>query len=89
VVPGCPRHVTQRGNRRADVFFCDADRNRDLALLAEESRQTRLRQRTRTGRAAVEISSPELKLCWADLRRQPSGAQSRTAPAKSKTAANN
>ena len=26
VVPGIPHHVTQRGNRRADVFFDDADR---------------------------------------------------------------
>ena len=26
VVPGVPYHITQRGNRREDVFFCDGDR---------------------------------------------------------------
>ena len=26
VIPGLPYHVTQRGNRREDVFFCDDDR---------------------------------------------------------------
>jgi REP element-mobilizing transposase RayT len=26
VVPGIPYHVTQRGNRREDVFFSDGDR---------------------------------------------------------------
>ena len=35
VIPGCPHHVTQRGNRREDVFACDADRRRYLALLRE------------------------------------------------------
>ncbi len=35
VVAGCPHHVTQRGNRREDVFFTDADRERYLALLGE------------------------------------------------------
>ena len=33
VVPGLPHHVTQRGNRRADVFVDEADRHRYLALL--------------------------------------------------------
>ena len=32
VVPGVPHHVTQRGNRREDVFHTDADRQRYLAL---------------------------------------------------------
>jgi putative transposase len=32
-----PHHVTQRGNRRDDVFFCDADRQRFLQLLLEYS----------------------------------------------------
>jgi hypothetical protein len=31
VVPGVPHHVTQRGNRRANVFFDDGDRRRYLA----------------------------------------------------------
>lgn len=30
---GFPYHVTHRGNRRADVFSCDSDRNRYLGLL--------------------------------------------------------
>ena len=25
VVPGYPHHVTQRGNRRQETFFCDDD----------------------------------------------------------------
>ena len=33
VIPDCPHHVTQRGNRREEVFFTDADRQRYLALL--------------------------------------------------------
>jgi len=35
VIPGCPHHVTQRGNRREDVFFAVADRKRYLELLGE------------------------------------------------------
>ena len=35
VVPGIPYHITQRGNRRADVFFSDEDRNIYLKLLLE------------------------------------------------------
>ena len=34
VVPMLPHHVTQRGNRRADVFFDDDDRRRYLFFLA-------------------------------------------------------
>jgi putative transposase len=33
VVPDIPYHVTQRGNRREDVFFCDGDRRVYLELL--------------------------------------------------------
>jgi putative transposase len=33
VIPGIPHHVTQRGNRREDVFFEDGDRQRYLQLL--------------------------------------------------------
>jgi putative transposase len=36
VVPNRPHHLTQRGNRREDVFFCDADRQKYLALLIEQ-----------------------------------------------------
>jgi putative transposase len=35
VVPGIPHHVTQRGNRREDVFFVRADYRRYLRLLGE------------------------------------------------------
>ena len=35
VVPGVPHHVTQRGNRRLPVFFCDEDREVYLELLRE------------------------------------------------------
>ncbi len=33
VVPGFPHHITQRGNRRADVFETDADRKAYLRFL--------------------------------------------------------
>jgi len=35
VVPGVPHHVTQRGNRRQDTFFCDEDFATYKALMAE------------------------------------------------------
>lgn len=35
VVPGCPHHVTQRGNRRERVFFQPDDYRLYLALLAQ------------------------------------------------------
>ena len=35
VVPGFPHHVTQRGNRRSDVFVTDADREAYLTLLGK------------------------------------------------------
>ena len=37
VVPGVAHHVTQRGNRREDIFFSRADRERFLGLLLEYS----------------------------------------------------
>ena len=39
VVPGMPHHVTQRGNRRANVFFDDGDRRRYLLLLEDYARK--------------------------------------------------
>ena len=36
VVPDYPHHVTQRGNRRQNTFFCPADYRSYLAILAEE-----------------------------------------------------
>ena len=35
VIPGCPHHVTQRGNNRRDVFYGDSDREVYLNLLKE------------------------------------------------------
>jgi putative transposase len=35
VFPGIPHHVTQRGNRRQETFFCDEDYAEYLALLTE------------------------------------------------------
>jgi len=37
VVPGFPHHITQRGNRRADVFESDADRKAYLRFLKQYS----------------------------------------------------
>jgi len=42
VVPGYPHHVTQRGNRRADVFMDDADRRVYLALLQRYAKRRSL-----------------------------------------------
>ncbi|MBX9896730.1 MAG: transposase [Qipengyuania sp.] len=43
VVPGLAHHVTQRGNRRQPIFFCDADRRayRDLVALYCRRHRTR------------------------------------------------
>ena len=35
VVPGYPHHITQRGNRRQQTFFCDDDYDAYLALMSE------------------------------------------------------
>jgi len=39
VIPGCPHHLTQRGNNRQEVFFVDDDRRVYLRLLAAQSRK--------------------------------------------------
>ncbi|HNR30634.1 MAG TPA: transposase, partial [Candidatus Hydrogenedentes bacterium] len=39
VIPGAPHHVTQRGNNRQQVFFEDADYDKYLRLLHEQSRK--------------------------------------------------
>ena len=39
VFPGVPHHITQRGNRREDVFFTDDDRHAYLNWLKEYSQQ--------------------------------------------------
>lgn len=35
VVPGLPHHITQRGNRRQQTFFCDEDYLSYLKLMAQ------------------------------------------------------
>lgn len=35
VIPGCPHHVVQRGNRRQRVFFCDGDKAEYLRLISK------------------------------------------------------
>jgi len=35
VVPGYPHHITQRGNRRQETFFCDEDYRAYIDLMAE------------------------------------------------------
>ena len=37
-MPGCPHHVTQRGNNRQDVFFVDDDRRVYLEFLKAQGR---------------------------------------------------
>ena len=39
VVPGYPHHVTQRGNRRQQTFFCDDDYRYYIELLSEHAQQ--------------------------------------------------
>lgn len=41
-----PHHITQRGNRRADAFFDDADRHVYLDWLGEFSRRFKVGIRT-------------------------------------------
>lgn len=36
VVPGCPHHVTARGNRREPIFFADGDQDIYRDILAEQ-----------------------------------------------------
>ena len=38
-VPGCPHHVTARGNRREPVFFEDGDQDIYCDMLAEQVRK--------------------------------------------------
>ena len=36
VMPGIPHHITQRGNRRMETFFCNKDYREYLDLMADE-----------------------------------------------------
>lgn len=42
VVPDCPHHVTQRGNRREPIFFEDGDQEIYRDLLAEQAQKARI-----------------------------------------------
>ena len=42
VVPGMPHHLTQRGNRRRQTFFCADDYAEYLELMAEWTRACRV-----------------------------------------------
>ena len=42
VVPNCPHHVTQRGNRREPIFFEDGDQDVYCDLLAEQTRKAQV-----------------------------------------------
>ena len=39
VVPGYPHHITQRGNRWQETFFCDDDYRHYIDLMAEWCRR--------------------------------------------------
>ena len=39
VVPGCPHHITHRGNRRDDVFLVEEDRQESIDILQGYTRQ--------------------------------------------------
>jgi putative transposase len=39
IVPGAPHHITQRGNRRQQTFFCDDDYEAYIELMAEWCRK--------------------------------------------------
>jgi len=43
IIPGCPHHVTQRGNNRQDVFFVDDDRRFYLGLIRDAAERFGLR----------------------------------------------
>ena len=42
VVPDVPHHVTQRGNRKSQIFYSDADFRTYLAWLSQDARRCRL-----------------------------------------------
>ena len=42
VAPDIPHHITQRGNRRQETFFCDEDYDEYLALMAASCERYRV-----------------------------------------------
>jgi putative transposase len=41
-IPGCPHHVTARGNRREPIFFEDGDQDIYCDMLAEQTRKAKV-----------------------------------------------
>ncbi|MBL4869439.1 MAG: hypothetical protein JKX72_00650 [Robiginitomaculum sp.] len=41
VIPGLPHHVTQRGNRREQVFFDDNDYSAYLDMLSKAAKKSK------------------------------------------------
>jgi len=80
VVPGFPHHVTQRGVRSMDVFFCGGDRAEYLSLMAEHGRSAepeesdRLRRHVRTGRPCAARSFVETAERFLGRRLRPRAA---------------
>ena len=42
IAPGCPHHVTARGNRREPIFFEEGDQELYLDILAEQMAKARV-----------------------------------------------
>ena len=57
VAPRVPQHITQRGNRCQQTFFCDEDYQAYLQLMAQRCGRWGMRVSTR---AKSSIVSPEL-----------------------------
>ncbi len=72
VVPGLPHHVVQRGNRRQDVFFSDADREAYLGFLREACAKSGVEVRgwcimsNHVHVIAVPAGEGSLGMCFAD-----------------------
>ncbi len=72
VVPGMPHHVVQRGNRRLDVFFHDADRAFYLTLLRKACKRHRVTiwayclMRNHVHLIAVPQQEDSLAQCFSD-----------------------
>ena len=58
VAAGLPHHVTQRGNRRQDVFFGDADYETYIELLAEGCRKAKTALERVTQAADHDLANP-------------------------------
>ena len=79
VVPGCPHHVLQRGNRKANVFFDDSDRLVYLRLLrnASKSHQVFVWSYTLMDNHVHLIAVPEREVSLARTIKEAHGEYSR------------